>query len=313
MNSQQFFTASDVLIVAGKGGVGKTAVSAILTTAASNAGLKTLLVEVEGKSGVASFFNAPALSYEESVLIAPTSTRGEATGRTLSPDDALIEYLKDRGLNRITQRLARTGAVDLIATSVPGIRDVLVLGKIKQLQRSGDYDLIIVDAPAAGHAVSFLRSATGLQDAVNVGPIRQQATEVLELLNDPDRCSVVLVTLPEETPVNELIQTAYSLEDEVGVQLGPVIVNGILGEISGLNDELGEVGLTESDLATLTGSRDFYLSRQNVQRKQLDRLASELPLRQIPLPFIPTTALRAGDIRELADKLLVQLESEVSH
>ena len=92
---------------------------------------------------------------------------------------------------------------------------------MKQLERAGVADLIVLDAPAAGHAITFLRSARGLLDAARVGPINTQAAEVLEMLTDPERCQVVLVTLPEETPVNELVDTAYSLEDEVGREPRP--------------------------------------------------------------------------------------------
>jgi anion-transporting ArsA/GET3 family ATPase len=88
-------------------------------------------------------------------------------------------------MNRISNRLVASGALDMVSTAVPGIRDILVLGKVKQLERSGDWDLILLDAPAAGHAITFLRSATGLADAVRVGPINSQARDVLELLEDP--------------------------------------------------------------------------------------------------------------------------------
>ena len=163
----------------------------------------------------------------------PDADVGEVRGRTLTPDDALVEYLDDHGMRRISRRLSRTGVVDVVATAVPGIKDILVLGKVKQLERGGrgekldpeewsrPADLIVVDAPAAGHAVTFLQSAKGLLDAVRVGPIRNQAQEVADLLGDPARTGVMLVTLAEETPVNELIETAYALEDRVGIRLTP--------------------------------------------------------------------------------------------
>ena len=102
-----------------------------------------------------------------------------------------------------------------------------MLGKVKALERAEAADLILIDAPAAGHAIQFLLSPAGLLDAVRVGPVRAQAEDVIELLSDPARCRVLLVTLPEETPVNELVDTAYALEDRVGVKLGPVVVNAV--------------------------------------------------------------------------------------
>ena len=106
--------------------------------------------------------------------------------RTITPDEALLDYLRAHGLQRISNRLVSSGALELISTAVPGIRDILVLGAVKALERAGEFDLIVLDAPAAGHAITFLRSATGLADAVKVGPINAQAEDVLELLDDPD-------------------------------------------------------------------------------------------------------------------------------
>src|SRR6476469_7202537 len=177
-----FCTQTRMLIVAGKGGVGKTTVSAALARMAARAGLTTLIIEVEGKSGLSSAFGrAEALTYEEMVL-APGG----------GPDDALLEYLHDHGMRRISKRLANSGALDVVSTAVPGIKDILVLGKVKQIERANTADLIILDAPAAGHAFTFLMSARGLLDAVSVGPIRAQATDVIELLSDPRRCQVML-------------------------------------------------------------------------------------------------------------------------
>ena len=129
----------------------------------------------------------------------------------------------------------------MVATAIPGIRDVLVLGKVKQLERDGAADLILVDAPATGHAITFLTSASGMVSAARGGPLRTQAQDVVELLSDPARCRVILVTLPEELPVSETIESAYTLEDKAGVQLGPVIVNACDPEPVGLDRPAAEV------------------------------------------------------------------------
>ena len=168
----QFFTASRLVIVAGKGGVGKTTVSATLARAAARSGLSSLIIEVEGKSGLAAMFGRPAFSYDEVTLAEADEAAGRAPvrARTLTPDDALLEYLEDSGMSRISKRLMTSGALDMVSTAIPGIRDILVLGKVKQLERAGLADLLILDAPAAGHAITFLQSASGLADAVPVGP-----------------------------------------------------------------------------------------------------------------------------------------------
>jgi anion-transporting ArsA/GET3 family ATPase len=308
----QFFAASRVVIVAGKGGVGKTTVSAALARAAARSGLATLIVEVEGKSGLASLFGQPAFDYDE-VVLAPGGGRdgaADVSARTLTPDDALIEYLQDHGLNRISKRLVSTGAVDMVATAAPGIRDILVLGKVKQLEQRRDADLIVLDAPAAGHAISFLRSARGLLDAVRVGPINAQARDVLDLLTDPRRCQVVLVTLPEETPVNELVETAYSLEDEVGVSLGPVVVNGRYPAMAGLDHDpaaaAAEAGATlrPGEAEALADAAEFRRHRGELQAEQVARLADLLPLPQLSLPYLFDAALGPAQVDQLADDLL---------
>ena len=313
MDPEQFFTASGVIIVAGKGGVGKTAVTAALAVAASRAGLRTLVVEVEGKGGLASMFGSDVLHFDGTCLVPGTDTRGQVDARTITPDEALLEYLRAHGMQRISNRLVSSGALELISTAVPGIRDILVLGAVKSLERSGEFDLILLDAPAAGHAISFLRSATGLADAVKVGPINAQANEVLGLLEDPARCRVMLVTSPEETPVNELIQTAYSLEEEVGVALGPVVVNGVVAELSGLDAdpeqaaEAAGVRLLDGEADLLRDAAAFRRSRMELQQRQLDRMASELPLPQLQLPYVVTSQLDRDHLGLLADALLARI------
>lgn len=202
--------------MAGKGGVGKTTVSAALARAAALSGLSTLVVEVEGRSGLPAMFGQPDLGYEEIVLSAGVSDgTADVRARTLTPDEALLEYLRDHGLSRISKRLVASGALDVVATAAPGIKDILLLGKVKQLERSAAADFVVLDAPAAGHAVTFLQSARGLLDAVKVGPINTQARDVLDLLEDHTRCQVVLVTIPEETPVNEAVDTALDRKSVV--------------------------------------------------------------------------------------------------
>ena len=312
MDPAQFLTAPRVTIVAGKGGVGKTTVTATMALAAARLGLRALVIEVEGKSGLPTLFGKDALDYEEQVLFTGDGG-GEVRARTLTPDESLVEYLRDHGLKRISKRLADSGALDMVATATPGIKDVLILGKVKQLEVTGAADLIIVDAPAAGHAITFLSSADGLLDAVKVGPIEQQARDVKALLEDAARCQVVLVTLPEETPVNELVETAYSLEDRIGIKLGPVVVNAVSPELDGLDadpvDAAGAAGVDLSDdlAATLRDAAAFRLDRQALQRAQLDRLAKELPLDQVRLPFVFRSDLGLDALVELSDAFTAQL------
>lgn len=322
MEVSRFCSAARLFIVAGKGGVGKTTVTAALARTAAKSGLSALIVEVEGKSGIGSIFGRrEPLSYEEVLLHPGGGTHGDADvhGRTLTPDDALLEYLEDHGMRRVSKRLANSGALDVVSTAVPGIKDILVLGKVKSLERASAAggrgpDVIILDAPAAGHAITFLTSAKGLLDAARVGPIRAQAQDVVDLLSDPDRCQVILVTLPEETPVNEVVETAFALEDRVGIKLGPVVVNGVYPVLDGLDEDPNAVAerlgvrITGDQAATIAEAAAFRLSRQKLQGEQLDRLAQGLPLAQLRLPYLFTPEIGPEELEVLAAQLTSEIE-----
>jgi hypothetical protein len=214
--------------------------SAALARTAARAGISTLLIRLTPGGPISRLFAQPELTTLEQTLHVGGGPDGDADvrGRLVTPDKALAEYLADHGLARITRRLASTGAIDVVTTAAPGIRDLLVLGRVKAMETGKAADLIVLDAPAAGHAVSFLQSPTGLRRAVGAGPIATQADDVLAMLADPERCRVMLVTLAEETPVNEVVETAFALEDEIGVALGPVIVNGLVDVPQGLDGDL---------------------------------------------------------------------------
>ena len=313
MEPAQFFTASRVLIVAGKGGVGKTTVAATLARAASRLGSATLLVEVEGKSGLGRALGVPALGYEPQVVPRDGQRDAELEVRAISPERALADYLDQRELTRVLRRLQGQRLLDLLASSTPGVNDLLVLGKVKQIEKTGRPDLIIVDAPAAGHAMTFLRSAVGVLDSVESGPIRDQAEEVDLMLTDPARCQVLLITMAEETPVNETIETAYRLEDEVGVKLGPVVVNAVRRTVAGLDRPAADAAhasgleLDARLLRALDEAGRFHTSRTDLQREQLARLADELPLEQLRLPLLNGIGIGPVEVAHLATELVDQL------
>ena len=275
MDPLQFLTTAKVAIVAGKGGVGKTTVTGVLARAAIRRGLRVLVVELDGKPSLARLL--PDVDVQQ-----------------LSATAALAEYLDTHGLSRVTRRLASRGIIDVVATASPGIDDIVVLGKIKQLERSDAYDLVVVDGPAAGHAITFLLAAQSLLASVRGGPIHSQATEVLAMLTDPTRCQVVLVTLPETTPVNEAVETAYALEERVGVHLGPVVVNSV-----DMGPALDADAAPEGSPMRLAA--EFRNARRALHRRECDRLADELALPQLHLPAVAGSHLTIESIAALAD------------
>ncbi len=316
LDPAQFFAASRVVIVAGKGGVGKTTVSAALARAAARVGLSALIIEVEGKSGLATLFGQPPFDYSE-VVLSPGGGRdgaADVSARTLTPDDALIEYLHDHGMSRISRRLASTGAVDMVATAAPGIKDILILGKVKQLEQRRRADLIVLDAPAAGHAISFLRSARGLLDAVKVGPINTQARDVLDLLDRPG-------PVPGDAG-DPARGDAGQRADRDGLQPGgrgrgqpgagggqrPLPRSGRPGPVAG-----GGRGAGRGDAQGGRGrgpgrAAAFRRHRMDLQASQVARLAEVLPLPQLSLPYLFEADLGPTHVELLAQTLLDGIE-----
>ncbi|MFP5486943.1 MAG: ArsA family ATPase, partial [Acidimicrobiia bacterium] len=268
-NVSSLLTASRLVIVAGKGGVGKTTVTAVLARAAADLGHRVLVVELDGKRALEHL--VPGVEV-----------------RHISAAAALEEYLLDHGFKRIAKRLASTGVIDVVGTAAPGIDDLVVLGTIKQLERSGEWDLIGVDGPAAGHAITFLTSAAGLLDAVGGGPVHDQARDVVAMLSDPRRCRVVLVTLPETTPVNELVETAGTIVDRVDVQLGPIVVDQVDLAPPLPDPATVSFGRAKVQVDDARAAAEFRRARRAVQDAELARLASAVPNQQVLVRAVPT-------------------------
>ena len=206
MDVRHFLTASRILIVAGKGGTGKSTVSGALALVAARAGLRVRLIDLDGPTTV-----VPA--------------HDNLVRETVSPGRALSDYLDSRGLGFVSRRLASSGIVELVASTAPGIDDLLVLGKIKSIANSPDVDLVVVDGPASGHALDMLRAPAQLKRAVPGGPIGHQADDVIALLGDAARCRTMIVTTPAVTPVHEAMSALGELADDFGIALAPVVVN----------------------------------------------------------------------------------------
>jgi anion-transporting ArsA/GET3 family ATPase len=322
-----FFSQARAFIVIGKGGVGKTTLSGVIANLAARQGLRALVVQLGAPDArlqpetaclARLFGRSEVLDYEALVLVTGPE-RGVVTARALRPDIALMEYLHLHGMRRLSRRLVTSGALDVVATAVPGMPDMLVLGKLKQLEKAAAAglpdapDIIVLDAPAAGHAIRFLQSPRGLLDAAGGGAVHAQAEEVVQMLTDPARCQVILVTTPDETPVSETVETAQLLEDKVGVKLCAVVVNGRLPVLSlplaSSPAELCEVALaagallSEEEAESLVVAGQLRRQRQEAQEAQVARLTSELPLPQLELPFCFSAELGPEQLEVLTDAL----------
>ena len=311
MDPVAFFRRSTVLFVAGKGGVGKSTVTAVVALAAARCGLRVLAIELEGRGELPRALGLEGpLDWDERVAAADPGG-GSVTARRLRPDDALVEWLRGHALGAVVRRLRSSGALDVVSFAIPGIREVLVLGKLKAIERDGGFDLIVVDAPATGHAITLLTSPAGLAAAARGGPVRHQAEEVAELLGDPSRCRVLLVTLPRELAVDETIEAAYEVEDRAGVALADVVVNQYRPPDPALAAPLAPddaAALSPRVAAAVEAARRFESSRERAAAGEVARLASSLPLRQLALPPLDATRLGTDEVHQLVDALLGQLD-----
>ncbi len=212
----------------GKGGTGKTTVAAALALALAGDGRRVLLVEVEDRQGIAQLFDVPQLGYTEE-RIAAVSGGGEVLGLAVDPKAALLEYLQMfYKLGRAGGLLERFGAIDFATTIAPGVRDVLLTGKVYEAvrRRSGGrpvYDAVVLDAPPTGRITRFLDVNTEVADLARVGPIRGQADSITTLMRSP-QTAVHVVTLLEEMPVQETVDGIAALR-ETGLPVGGVVVN----------------------------------------------------------------------------------------
>src|SRR4051794_31087438 len=195
-------------VVTGKGGTGKTTVAAALALALAAGGRQVLLTEVEGRQGIAQLFDTPPLPYEER-KVAVARGGGEVYALAIDPEAALLEYLEMfYNLKRAGSALKRFGAIDFATTIAPGMRDVLLTGKVMEAatreRRGGGrlYDAVVLDAPPTGRIARFLNVNSEVAGLAKMGPVRQQADSVMTLLRSR-KTAVHLVTVLEEMPVQE--------------------------------------------------------------------------------------------------------------
>jgi len=218
-------------VVTGKGGTGKTTVAAALALALATGGRRVLLIEVEGRQGIAQLFDTQPLPYAEK-RIASAPGGGEVRALHVDAEAALLEYFAMfYNLGFAGRTLRRMGAIEFATTLAPGLRDVLLTGKVKETVGRTDehgrhmYDAIVLDAPPTGRIVKFLDVTKAMADLAKVGPIKGQSDGVVRLLHSQDT-AVHLVTLLEEMPVRETIEAEVDLA-AADLRPGAVFINRV--------------------------------------------------------------------------------------
>jgi anion-transporting ArsA/GET3 family ATPase len=307
-------------VVTGKGGTGKTTVAAALGLALAATGRKVLLIEVEGRQALAQTFDMPPMPYRE-LRLATAGNHGELYGLAIDPEAAMLEYLEMfYNMKRSARGLQKIGAVDFVTTVAPGLRDVLLTGKIKEattrLDKSGRrvYDSIVVDAPPTGRIGRFLDATTEVAKLTKIGAINNQSEGVIKLLHS-EATAVHIVTLLEEMPVQETLDASEELTS-LGFHVGAIIVNRARPELI-TEDQLSadgsidpaaiEAGLSEAHInpayaPALAQEVADYAERLRLQRDNAARL-DDLNLPRIELPDL-NPPVQLGEINELAELFL---------
>jgi anion-transporting ArsA/GET3 family ATPase len=221
-----------LLFVTGKGGVGKTSITAALALVAARQGKRVLVCEVDAKGALAQAYETGPTAFQEREIVPGL------WAMSMSTEESLKEYLR---LQVRLPLLARLGPLarmfDFVANAAPGVKEILVVGKVCWEVRAEHYDLVLVDAPASGHVVSQLAAPQAFTDLVKVGAVREQVSWMLDILRDPARTGVVIVATPEEMPVNETLELAGRLRTETVVDLAAVVVNRVLPELFSRGEE----------------------------------------------------------------------------
>lgn len=312
-------------VVTGKGGAGKTTVAAAMALALVARGQRVLLVEVEGRQGISQVLDVAPLGATERPLVTDPSG-GELLGLAVDAKSALLEYLqKFYKLGRAGSVLEKVGAVDFATTIAPGVRDVLLIGKVyeavgrrtKGARKRPVYDAVVLDAPPTGRIGRFLAVNSEVSEVARIGPVRTQADSITRLLQSPATL-VHVVTLLEDMPVQETLDAIDELGD-LSLRVGSVIANGI--RPSALTDEQAGAVMAEEPptamLADALAAVDVkagpamlqgllregadHVQRARLQEEQRQVL-DELPVPVRGLPHLPD-GVESGGLRLLATHL----------
>src|SRR3954468_16706471 len=275
-----------LLLVTGKGGVGKTTVAAALGLKAAREGRRTIVCEVAEQERLPGLFGDDSVGYEEREL-APG-----LFGMSIDPERAKEEWLRyELRSSTLAGLLGHSRLFQYLTAAAPGLTELVTIGKVwelAQLQRktrgAAPYDLVIVDAPATGHGIAMLRAPQTFSEVARVGPIHRQAGYIHRFLTDRASTGVVTVALPEEMPVNETLDLGGRLHDELGMDIDRIVVNQVLPErfTAAEAERLESVDGSLAVRAALTEYR-----RARVQRTQLRRLrrAAKAPVTTLPFLF----------------------------
>ena len=307
--------ARRLVILSGKGGVGKSVVGAALALAARDRGMRVLMVEIGSPLEAARYFGAPPSGPRETEVVPGLFTVN------LDPAGVMEEYVRHVvKIEMLARRILESPIYHRFFAAAPGLKELMTLGKLLVLaeahegwSRRPQYDLIVVDAPATGHGLSLLKVPVAASEAVPVGPVGHQARRLLGLLRDKKKSGLVIVTIPEEMAVVEAVELHRLATEEVGIQAQAVVLNAcherrfteaeeaeVLRLAAGGASGRLERGIP---LAGALRAARRQLRRAKLTRFYQTRLKRSLPLPLVALPYLFREEIGPEDVRELAERL----------
>ncbi|MGH9121224.1 MAG: ArsA family ATPase [Acidimicrobiales bacterium] len=305
-----------LIFVTGKGGVGKTTVSAALGLLGASRGLRTLVCAVDAKGNLAEFLESGPIAFTER-RVAP-----RLWAMAMDTEASLRQYLSlQLKIPFVTRVGPLAHALDFVAVAAPGVKEIVTVGKLCWEVRERHYDLVVVDAPATGHVVGHLAAPQAINSLVGVGLVRQQTDWMTAMLSDPATTGVVIVAAPAEMPVTETVDLAERLKRETEVELAAVVVNRVLPELFGRGEEelferlsgAEAMGALEADLHAsaepLFEAARLMVTMRRSRTEHLESLRAQIPA-QTPILYLPYLFFRSHGLRasrQVADALSAEL------
>jgi len=314
------FLDKRLYIVAGKGGVGKSTVSAALARAVASTGKRVCIVEVDTHERMSKLLGGEPGPRNEIVRMDDGIDALNLEGKA-SLEEYLLIVLKSK---KLTNVIFDSKVYQYFATAAPGLKELMTIGKVMFIldgnpskKIAPSHDVVILDAPATGHSVNFLQTPLAIRDMINVGLVARETQKIIDLLTDPARTCLNLVSLPEEMPVNETIELYEAMRDRVNIPAGMLFINGLYPRVLGDEDTFRAFErVVESNgrerpysKAALAAARLSRL-RRSLHLEYVQKLKKHVPIETVEVPFIPVVPAERDRVDEIAQIIRVHAAAE---